>query len=87
VLPVFSDDDLGGVICWSFWSFEDNGILSPKSSFFKTVEKVLLASSSLRYSSSDESLELVGILTGSLWLKLKAACRSTPFLLGIYRSL
>ncbi|KAH3679012.1 hypothetical protein WICPIJ_008753 [Wickerhamomyces pijperi] len=70
------------------------GMLSPNNSFFNTVEKVLLASSSFLNSKSAELEAESGLKDkeeeedmSSLADKLKAACRSTPVRLGMYLSL
>lgn len=64
------------------------GTLSPNNSALRTVENVRFASSSLLISISLSAF-LVFLKSGSIssLVKLKAACRSTPVLLGIYRSL
>lgn len=69
------------------------GTLSPNNSAFNIVENVSFASSSLCISislslSKDEFLKLrASGKVRSSWLRLKAACRSTPVRLGMYRSL
>lgn len=64
------------------------GTLSPNNSAFKTVAKVLFASSSFLISISLSAFLLL-LISGSTssFVKLNAACKSTPIRFGIYRSL